>query len=762
MVPLLFTFTPDSPQSAALRTVLASIAVGLIPGLLVCALAGPLAAATMLEWFGLAFGVSFVIVQAMTIVAVLGHVSASRSLKALWTICGLISVYLLFYPRRNRLNVAAAHGHWVIWLLLAVLAVCLYIQSPSSHWISGEDALHLGVIRRLMTVDRPALDNLYWANGLTYTYPFPATHFFMGLVSRAAHLDPLLVYQKIRWFWAPAAFCLLYATARLVFNSERIAFASALTAVLLTLNGTFGPIASTWGQLAPSSHASDVAMTLLLPALVLFALHFVQARDARTSGLFLAATLSLALTLAIVHVRELVQFLVYAGATCTVFALMREHRRLAIRFGVLVAATLVLAEAYLVWHRHTVGHIDVLVVQRRAMLVEAARTLPWLDYVRAPFSDPYFVASQEYFFYQWFPVVLFLAPIVLVAYASQPLVAFVGASMLAYLLIVRLPLVAIPYVYATYYEILFTPVRNFLLFIYMIAGPLLLVFADALPRRRLRLVQLAGSLAIVGALWFAYTHAGTFFAAHQELFLLPMIAAIIVVLVGQPPLTRLRRWFAAGAADRASLPLSFYVLVAGVTLVSLHWANSPLNFDWASARWTTREYIGAMVESTGQSYAEFVDPASGEKYHLADPSVRQAAPSPDLLVWARQSLPTEAVIVSNLFNPYALPVFLPQQIPMWPIADGGSTIDFNARLVPAAYGAFLRVVRKYEAQPFFNEKETLDERLAYLRAVGGTHLLIDPRYYASIRPLVGRWPDRFASLYDDGQRWAVFQIRHQS
>lgn len=757
-VPLLFTFTPETPQSTALRAVFASIAVGLIPGLLVCALAAPHAAATLLEWFGLAFGISFVIVQAMTVVAILGHVSASRSLKALWTICALTSIYLLFYPRRNRLIVAPARGHWAIWALLLVLAACLYIQSPATPWISGEDALHLSVIRRMTDVDRPAIDNLYWAKRLTYTYPFPATHFFIGLISRAAHLDPLFVYQKIRWFWAPAAICLLYATSRLVFNSERIAFASALTAVLLTLNGTFGPISTSWGQLAPSSHASDVAMTLLLPALVLFALHFTQALTLWASVFFFAATLTLALTLAVVHVRELVQFLVYAGAACAAFIVLRPNRRLAIRFGLLVAATFALAEGYLQWHKHAVGHIDVIVQQRRDMLIEAARALPWLDYVRAPFSNPYFVASQEYFFYEWFPVVLFLAPIVLVAYASQPLVVFVGASMLAYLVIIRLPLVAIPYVYATYYEILFTPVRNFLLFIYMIVGPLLLVFADAVARWRLRVVQLAGGLAIVAALWFAYKHAGPFFAAHQEWFLLPMIAALTVALVARPSPGRLGRWLAAGSPDRTALPWSFYLLVAGVVVVSLRWGNSPLNLDWTKARWTTGEYIGSMPETAGQSYTEFVDPVSGEKYRLADPSVLQATPSLDLLAWARRSLPTDAVIVSNLFNQYAVPVFLPQQIPMWPVIDGGSTFDFNARLVPVAYRAFLRVVRKYEMQPFFNGKETLDERLEYLRNAGATHVLIDPKYYASIQPLVRRWPEHFRVLYDDGRRWAVFAV----
>lgn len=757
-------FTAETAVTTALRIVLATLAVGIVPGLLVSALLAPLAAGTLLEWFGIAFGISFVLVQLLTLLAILAHLSCSLVLKALLLACGIAAVGLLFKPDRNRLVIAPAAGQWVIGAALIALAVCLYIASPTIvYWIGGEDALHIGVIRRMVSVERPALDNLYWARDFVYTYPFPGTHFFMALVSRAAHVDPLFVYHKLRFFWGPASICLIYALARVTFASARVAFASALAATLLTMNGTFGPISSSWGQLVPNSHASDVAMTLLLPALLLFVMHFILAKTAKASACFFVAAITMALTLAIVHVRELVQFFIYAAAACAVFATVPSRRRLALRLGVLTAVTLALAEAYLLWHKHVVGHIDFVVEQRRDILVDVIKTMPLVDYVRAPFLNPYFSAAHEFFFYQWLPILLFLAPIVILAYAARPLVAFVGASMLAYLLIVRLPLLTIPYIYVTYYEIMFTPVRNFLVFIYMTTGALLLVFADMAGRLRARWAQSAAVAAMIAALWLAHLYAGAFFQKHQELFLLPMIAALAMAMFGWPRLTWLRQYLAVTdtADERAPLPWTYFLLVIGVAALSVQWDKSPLNVHAEKAVYTASEYFTAIPQEALSTYGEFVDPVSGLKQTMADTTVQMSVPPPEFLQWAAANLSTDAVIASNLFT-YPLPVFLPQRIPLWPVVDGASTLEFNARLVPAAYARFSAAVVKHQSQPVFNDRETLDERLEYLRAVGATHLLLDPKYYAVLRGVLGAAPGQFVQRYDDGQRWALFEIRQRA
>lgn len=752
VLPAITLLTAETPTTSALRILAALFAVGIAPGLLLSALVAPLARATMLEWLGLAFPISFVIVQAFTVIAILAHVPSDAILATLWLGSVAASIWLVARPDRNRLVIVPDAGQWIFSILIIAAGAGLYVSNPGPpYWVTGEDALHIGVIRRMMDVERPALDNLYWARNFIYTYPFPGTHFFMGLVSRASDLDPIFVYQKIRFFWCPAALCIIYAAGRIVFEPGRVAFASALTAAVFTLNGTFGPITATWGQLAPASHASDVAMTLLLPALLLLAFHFVQAATARASIFFFSATLLLGLTLAVVHVREVVQFLVYGGAACVVYALIVRDRRQAMRFGALTFATLALVYAYLTWHKHAVGHIDFVVVERRNILIQVIKTMPLLDYVRAPFLNIYFSTAHEFFFYRWFPLVLFFSPLVIAFYASRGLVIAIGASMLAYLLIVRLPFISIPYIYATYYEILFTPVRNFLFFIYLIAGPLILLLSDGIAALRAWWMKLAAAVVAVGALWFVYPRSGEFFQAHQEIFFLPMIGGLLIALIRRPSLP-------ASMATAAGVSWTFYLVLAVLTWISFSWPNSPLKFTTADARWTSDQFLETIPETVSQPRREFTDPVSGAICRLTETGeLKQAPPPRALLTWARRNLPTDAVLLTNLLNVYAFPVFLPQHILLWPIVDG-STIEFNSRLVPEAHNAFVRMVQKHEAQPFLNTRETLDERIAYLREVGATHVVIDPMYYAQLRPLFEQWAPSFKAIYDDGRQWAVLEF----
>src|SRR5213075_1610432 len=103
-----------------------------------------------------------------------------------------------------------------------------------------------------------------------------------------------------------------------LFQSDRVAAASAVVAGLFVANGTFAAVPGMyWAQMAPYSHASDVAMGVLLPALLLLAFAFVQASGRRESLFFLVATLIMAFMLCASHTREIVQFELYVAAFLT-------------------------------------------------------------------------------------------------------------------------------------------------------------------------------------------------------------------------------------------------------------------------------------------------------------------------------------------------------------------------------------------------------------------------------------------------------------
>lgn len=756
------------PVLSAIAMLVGVVGVAVLPGLLVSLLAGALRSDSLLDAVVVGFGASFAIVQVLTVIALTRHVSSSIVVLGLWACCCVLALLFLVRPPRNRWATAAGRWQWLIVGLALVLGASLYVQSPIEPWMSGEDAIHLAVIQRLAYEPRPALDNIYYAPDFIYTYPFPAIHYFIALISRATSLEPIFVYQKLRMLWGPMALLLLFTAARVIFASERAAIASALTAAVLTVAGAFGPISSTWGQLAPMSHASDIAMTVLLPALVVFALKFAGAETRRTAALFLFGTLTLVLTLTIVHIREVVQFLVYVSAAWAVYALMKTNRRLAFRFGFMAIVAVAIVVSYLKWYQTAVGHVDQVVAQRRAILIQAAAAMSPRELLTPIFENGYFVVNQQYFFYTWLPVVLLLAPLVLIAYRSRPLVPFVAASLLAYAIIVFVPIVSIVYVYLTYYEILFTPVRNSLFFIYLLAGPLLLLAGDAIGAIARPRIQMALGVATVAMLWIAYAFFGRVFLQPQSMmvknvFFLTIIGGYTVALVNWRRLASLHARLgvlAAGAQEpwRLQTTLPFVGLLAGVLLIGFSWKTSPLHFDVKSSKWTFRQYLASMNDIKAGASPAFRDPLSGKELRLSDREVVMAAPSPELVDFGRRALPASSVFVHNLFNLYASPAFMPQHILMWPV-DSPAGMEFNARLFQKPWAALMRTADAHHAQPFFNDEETLEERVSYMNEVGATHVLLDPMYYARLRGYLSQWPTIFSPIYDDGRRWAVFEFR---
>src|SRR5207247_2386267 len=134
---------------------------------------------------------------------------------------------------------------------------------------------------RLAFLPNPAIDNIYLSPGTIYTYPFPGTHFLMALITRVAAVDPLFAYHKLRFFWTIAALVFVYLGARAIFRKQVVGYVAALTAVVFLLNGTYADVpGSYWAQLAPYSHVSDLAMNVLLPALIVLALYFLSEQSA--------------------------------------------------------------------------------------------------------------------------------------------------------------------------------------------------------------------------------------------------------------------------------------------------------------------------------------------------------------------------------------------------------------------------------------------------------------------------------------------------
>ena len=146
---------------------------------------------TLLELTALGIATSLIVVQGVTIAAIVLHQPIGMMLTVLACdragACGgdySPAEVVVRFPR----------SEWVLASALAIVAACLYVAG--SPYGSTEDAIHIAIVRRLRFLGTPALDNVYVVPNVVYTYPFPGTHYLMAAISRLADLDPLFVYSQ--------------------------------------------------------------------------------------------------------------------------------------------------------------------------------------------------------------------------------------------------------------------------------------------------------------------------------------------------------------------------------------------------------------------------------------------------------------------------------------------------------------------------------------------------------------------------------------
>jgi hypothetical protein len=124
------------------------------------------------EFLVVACSVSIALVQIMTIAALTLHFSTTTTLAVLLVGSALLLGMTAFNPKKSAV-ISGTASEAVFWVLVIALACLLYVEG--SPYSSGEDYLHLSVIRRLSMKADPALNNIYFVPGIIYTYPSPAS-----------------------------------------------------------------------------------------------------------------------------------------------------------------------------------------------------------------------------------------------------------------------------------------------------------------------------------------------------------------------------------------------------------------------------------------------------------------------------------------------------------------------------------------------------------------------------------------------------------
>ena len=354
--------------------------------------------------------------------------------------------------------------------MLILYGSILYLKG--SPILSDEDQVHIGIVGRLASLPAPSIDDFFYAPSFIYTHPFPAINFLQSLISVLSGTEPAFVYHKLRFFFGAAAILLVYTGARQIFVNPAIAMITLFTVSVLALVGPFADVENYfWAQLATYSHPSDVAMNVALPAALVTLFAYFRSWNKRESLAYLLLAIGATSVLAVSHVREAVQVIVYLCSFGLGLLIVRPRRwgRLLTKVAIAVLVLLVVTWVYTQFHQATVLSVVASEAARRAALDTYVKNLPYISFISGMLPVP-FMYGWSSVFYGWIPIALAISPLVLLIYYRRPLVLLMVSSILVYLFLIRFPIFSVPFVYATYSEILITPARNLTYFAYILTG----------------------------------------------------------------------------------------------------------------------------------------------------------------------------------------------------------------------------------------------------------------------------------------------------
>jgi hypothetical protein len=137
------------------------------------------------------------------------------------------------------------------------------------------------------------------------------------------------------------------------------------------------------------------------------------------------------------------------------------------------------------------------------------------------------------------------------------------------------------------------------------------------------------------------------------------------------------------------------------------------------------------------------------------PERTSCPPDASLIAWMQTQVPVDAVFAIDRWDSYPPAMFSPQQAVMFPTFD--ATFINEDRLFEEYYRFFYARMQQYRVQPFFNAVETPVERDAFVKALGVTHILVNPTHYDLLRPVLDGLPARYVLRYAH-ERWAVYEV----
>jgi len=743
--------SPEGAVWSAARIVSATLTVLIVPGALLLLIAKLDVPITILEVVGLGAALTLGILTLCTIVCMLAQIPVSFAAYA--AVIGSVTLFFVAVRQKSKgalTTITCSRSEWL--LLAGIVVVGFFLFLHGSPLSPGEDQIHIAVVRRLTVLQDPSIYNVYLTPGLVYTYPFPVTHVIYALTSIVSGLDPLLVYHKMRFIWAVLAILSVFLATKRIFDNSKLAFVSGWTCIVLVAAGVFAEVSPLmWAQLAPFSHASDVAMGVLLPLLLVSTFYYLGSESRRDTLIFLLISLLMILTLVVAKIREIVQFMVYASSFLILLVVTKQHRPLAKKMAILVGAALAVVGLYVLYHRLTVTSVSSIVDFNRGQILGLWENRPLLDWIARPFNDDKFVNNFNLFFNNINAIVLLCSPLVLLAFFRNKLLSFVLVGVFAYLIIIRFPFLSVPYLTFTYFDMLSTPVRNVIYFIFVLTGPLVYIAAILFSKIK----PLVWALVTVFGAAFAASASSDWtrdiFVEQPDWFFLPLLIALPMAY--RISFTRWAKSFGGlwRETEFTQRPAVLAAVFIGALSFFLFRPDASLALRNKTIATDLEQVISLATAPLGS--ADYVVHATGKVFQAKGTN---DVPTPELVQWMKQNIPSNSVLAVNIFNGNILTTFVPQRVPAWPLLfyDPVNYCRNFPDYCKEADSAFQR----YGTQPFFNGDETNEERLNFIEMFDISYVVVDPGYCDSMGRVLGAHPERFLKLYDQS-RWSVYKVK---
>lgn len=487
---LFFMSRPASDTAAWIfpRLLPAFLATALLPGLLLLALGGERVwgALDLFEKAAFGFGLSFLVMTLLSILTLSLQGGLRQAAIALLALSIPAAVFVGWRKRpAGELRFSWSPERLVpvlLFLALALVGVLLYrIGGLAGTLPNREEALHILITRKLLESPRLSTRGIFYKPDVSTPYLFPPYHFLMAMTARFSGLDPIAVFERLRFAWGVLTLLALYAVLKQLFRSPPLASFGTLILAAMVLSGRASGWWDYFGRLTPLSHHGDVSLGLLLPVGLLFVLKLVA--DPTCPRAYWVASPLVLIAVTITHTREGVQLLFYLLAFLAGAFIFRDRKLLA-RAAFLAASLIVFGLVYQQIQSRRVEHVQewesAELTRARALLARCG-------------SDPIpcLIGPPSRHLQDWSPLVYgyFLLAMALTA----PLLAsgrtpFVLASLaiLATLAVVTVPLLTLLFVVSTYSQVLFTPVHYLFHWSYLILALTfyaLAVLADRLSQR---------------------------------------------------------------------------------------------------------------------------------------------------------------------------------------------------------------------------------------------------------------------------------------